>query len=159
MRSTFATQAEGLRMERASRTQVVLWVTIGYLLYVGVCFVMESYGRYRFQVQRDSAINQITQRRAYLIAVAQKASALAGLDQWLPYRIYTVGSLAIWVALAIAAGVAAFRAMVRERGVQLLHIKILAFGIVLSSLFVLMLGVGPPLLIQWAWEQYAWLSW
>ena len=158
MNSTYPTPSDAVP-DKPSRSQIVLWVIMGYLVYVGVCFAMESYGRHRFEVQRDSEIAQITERRAHLLALTRKASALAELEQWLPYKIYVVGSLVIWALLAVATGIAAFRTMVKKRTVAVVHFKLLAVGIALPSLFVLMLGVLPPLLVQKGWEKYPWLSW
>ena len=153
-----ALQLNGSLTEATSWRRTVARATAVYVLYIIFCFSLESYGRHAFVVDRDSAIAQLEPRRAQLLAMTRKATAIAEMEAWLPYRTYTVGSVTAWAGLAVAASFFAVRRL-RRGGLQILRIDQYVLAIVLSGSFTLLLGLIPPVLIQKAWERYPWLSW
>ena len=140
------------------RTRVAAALTL-YFAYLACCFCIESFGRHRFAVERDTAIQKLQPTRARLLAVTRKATALSELENWWLYRVYTVGSVTLWTVLAGATAISAARRLRRRSAMSVLGIDQYVIVIVLSSSPLMLLGLLPPLLLPLAWERFHWMSW
>lgn len=134
------------------RRRLWAWLAIGLLAYAGyvmLCFYMESEARTHFKVPSKADIAAITDKVTLIRAQSARNNALAEMQSWKPYVIYSTG-----VGIVVFGGSAILTilgAIVIWRGVRRDSVRkagYIVVGVLLVMLFSMILFAWPALVAE-----------